>query len=80
MQTRFSEMVDTFFKVTSQPDYRQLKLTVSQNVYRASVGASSMPIYVYLSHPASTPMTLFYKTKKPFQPEFVKFTPESVTF
>ena len=77
---RFSEMTDTFFNVVAQPDYRQLKLTVSQSVYRASIGAQSMPIYVTLSHPASTPMTLFYKTKKPFQPEFVKFDPESVTF
>jgi plastocyanin len=77
---RFSEMVDTFFRVTSKPDYRQLKLTVSQSVYRASVGAQSMPIYVTLSHPASTPMTLYFKTKKPFQPEFVKFSPESITF
>lgn len=78
--TRFSEMVDTYFQVTSQPDFRALRLTVSQNVYRASVGAESMPIYVYLSHPASTAMTVFYKTTKPFQPEAVKFSPESVTF
>ena len=77
---RFSEMVDTYFKVTEKPDYRQLKLTVSQSVYRASVGAESMPIYVSLSHPASTELKLFYKTKKPFQPEFVKFTPESIVF
>jgi hypothetical protein len=79
-QNRFSEMTDTFFKVKALPDYRELKLTLSQNVYRASVGAVSMPIFVYLSHPASSQMTLFYKTKKPFQAEFVRMTPDSIVF
>lgn len=77
---RFSEMTDTEFVVTQTPDYRAMRLTLSQNVYRASVGAESMPIYIYLSHPASTAMTVYYKTSKPFQPEVVKFTPDSVTF
>ena len=39
-----------------------------------------MPIYVELSQPATKPVTVYYKTKQPFQPEFVGFGPEKITF
>jgi len=57
-----------------------MRLTISQTVYRTPLDATSMPIVVELSHPSTKPVTVYYKTRLPFQPEFVKFGPESITF
>lgn len=77
---KFSEMPDSYFTLAEEPEFRQLRLEISQNVYRTPIDATSMPIYVELSHPATKPVTVYYKTKQPFQPEFVEFGPEKVTF
>lgn len=79
-QPQFSELPDTYFNLVQEPDYRQMRLTISQNVYRTPLDATSMPIVVELSHPSTKPVTVYYKTRLPFQPEFVKFGPESITF
>jgi hypothetical protein len=49
-------------------------------VYRTPIDATSMPIYVELSHPSTKPVTVYYKTLQPFQPQFVGFNPGKITF
>ena len=77
---RFSELPETYFTVKNEPDFQQLQITLSQTLYKTPVDATSMPIYVYLSHKASKSLTVYYQTIQPFQPEFVTFTPNELVF
>lgn len=39
-----------------------------------------MPIIVELNQPASRDLTVYYKTRQPFQPEYIEFSPKELKF
>lgn len=77
---KFSEVPDSFFTLSSTPSYKELKLSIFPTISRTALKGTSLPIKVELSVSPSENLTLFYRTYKPSQEEFVKFSPQSLVF
>lgn len=78
--SKFSEVPDSFFTLSSTPSYKELKLSISPTISRTALKGTSLPIKVQLSVSPAENLTLFYSTYKPSQEEFVKFSPQSLVF
>lgn len=77
---QFSEVPDTAFNYVPTPQYQELTLTIGVAVSRTALGSTSLPISITLSQSPALPMTVYYNTIKPSQPDQIIFEPNPMVF